>query len=37
VFYVKNWRPENDYFVGIEPEKVKYLGTGLSDFVSKTR
>jgi hypothetical protein len=46
VFSVKNWRyfkvlnfsmfPGNDNSAGVEPEKVGYLGMGLTDFESKT-
>jgi hypothetical protein len=28
--------PENVDFAGVEPEKVGYLGMGLTDFESKT-
>jgi hypothetical protein len=46
VYFVKNWRyfkvlnfsifPEINDFAGVEPEKVGYLGIGLTDFESKT-
>ncbi len=29
--------PRNDDFAGVEPEKLRYLGMGLTDFESKTR
>ncbi len=46
IIYIKNWRyfkflnfsifPQNDDFAGVESEKVRYLGTELTDFESKT-
>ncbi len=46
MFSVRNWRyfnflnfsifPRNDDFAGVESEKMRYLGIGLTDFESKT-